>query len=103
MIAWELTAQAENDLEEIWDYIARDNPTAANRQTNRFIDVFDMLGRQPEIGESLGYVTAGLRCFSVGRYMVYYEIEGRTVRIRRVLHGARDVRKFFGSNETWER
>jgi len=87
------------DMDEIWSYIARDNPEAAQRQTRRFFDRFEQLARQPDIGESIGYLTAGLRRSLVGNYVVYYEIETDHVRIRRVIHAARDVRKFFGGDQ----
>lgn len=87
------------DMDEIWSYIARDNPEAAQRQTRRFFDRFEQLARQPDIGESVGYLTAGLRRSLVGNYVVYYEIETDHVRIRRVIHAARDVRKFFGGDQ----
>lgn len=92
--------RAISDMDEIWLYIARDNPEAAGRQTRRFFDCFEQLARQPDIGESVGYLTAGLGRSLVGNYVVYYEIEPDHVRIRRVIHAARDVRKFFGRDDS---
>ncbi len=86
------------DLDEIWTYIAFDNPDAAERQNRRFFDRFEQLARQPDLGEAVGCLTAGLRRSLVGNYVVYYEIETDHVYIRRVLHAARDVRKFFGGD-----
>ena len=87
------------DMDEIWAYIAQHNLDAADRQISRFFDRFEQLGRQPEIGESVGYLTAGLRRTIVGNYVIYYELEPDHVHIRRVIHSARDVRKFFGGDE----
>lgn len=58
-----------------------------------------MLGRQPLIGESVGELSPGLRRIPYGKYVIYYEHEGSIVRIRRVVHGARDVSQFWGNFE----
>ena len=58
-----------------------------------------MLGRQPLIGESVGELSPGLRRIPYGNYVVYYEQDGNVVRIRRVVHGARDVSQFWGNFE----
>ncbi len=94
-----LSKRAEADIDEIWTYIARNDRQAADRQIDRIYDRFEILVQQPEFGESVGYLTAGLRRTRVGNYIIYYEIEPDHVRIRRVFHGARDVKKFFGSDE----
>ena len=94
-----LSKRAEADVDDIWTYIARNDRQAADRQIDRIYDRFEMLVEQPEFGESVGYLTAGLRRTRVGNYVIYYEIEPDHVRIRRVFHGARDVTKFFGSDE----
>ena len=87
------------DMDDIWSYIARDNLDAADRQSRRFFDRFEQLAQQPDFGESVGYLTAGLWRTRVGNYVIYYETEADHIRIRRVIHAARDVRKFFGGDE----
>jgi toxin ParE1/3/4 len=86
---------AESDLEQIWNYIARDNVDAADRMLDRIGDVFEMLSRQPLIGESRSEIRVGLRSFPVGNYVVYYALASDRVDIARVLHGARDVDAIF--------
>ena len=87
------------DMDEIWAYIADHDVQAADRLIRRFFDTFEMLGQQPDLGESVGYLTSGLRRKPIGNYVVYFEIEPDHVWIRRVIHGARDIRKFFGGDE----
>ena len=48
----ELTNQAEIDLEEIWDSIAIDNPTAADKLTRALEERMDQLKYFSEIGIS---------------------------------------------------
>lgn len=45
------TSLAEQDLFEIWSYIARDNLAAADRMIRRIHEAFAMLLRNPELGE----------------------------------------------------
>ncbi len=93
--SYRLTRLAEGDLREIGRYIARDNPTAALRFVERIRNRFAMLARQPMLGELREELRPHMRSFSVGRYVIYYEIIEHRVTIVRVLHGARDVRRLF--------
>jgi toxin ParE1/3/4 len=54
------------------------------------------LARFPLLGASRDRLAKGLRVFSVGNYVIYYRPEAATVRIQRVLHGARDADALFG-------
>ncbi len=83
---------AETDLEEIFDYIAKDNPTAAISLLEKFDESIAQLAFNPGLGvvpkdnrlKKLGY-----RILIVGKYLVFYVVKPRTVQIRRVIHGAR--------------
>ena len=86
---------AERDLEELWRYIANDNPSAADK-------LIDMIGEKcrlrvvnPEMGQARPELAPGLRSFSVGNYVVFYRpIEGG-IEVARVVHGARDLDALF--------
>lgn len=91
--------RAVADMDEIWTYIAKQNPQAADRWSDRIVERFEMLGRQPMIGESAGHISPGLRRVVEGKYVIYYEIEADVLFIRRVLHGARDLKQFFGPQD----
>ncbi len=99
MSRYEIGERAEADLNEIWTYIAQHDPQATDRQIDRLFERFEMLGRQPTIGELWGNNSPSLRVFPVGKFAVFYAIEDDTVQIRRVLHGARDLSQFVGSDE----
>ena len=60
-----VTTPARDDLDGIGDYIARDNPVAASRTAYRIRDRFEMLGRQPLLGEVCEDLQPGLRNFPV--------------------------------------
>ena len=90
-----VTVPAREDLDEIWDYIARDNPVVATKVVYRIRDRFEMLGRQPLLGEVCEDLQPGLRNFPVRPYVIYYCVLDDVVSIVRVLHGARDVEQLF--------
>lgn len=99
MCRYEIGERAEADLNEIWTYIALHDYQAADRQIDRLFERFEMLGRQPTIGELWGHSSPSLRVCPVGNYAVFYAVEDDVVQIRRVLHGARDLSRFVGSDD----
>lgn len=87
---------AVEDLEAILQYIARDRPAAAVSFVETLKDKCNTLARFPLLGASRDHLAEGLRVFPVGSYVIYYRPERDTVRIERVLHGARDADALFG-------
>src|SRR6266481_2833266 len=88
---------ATADLEEIGDYIALDNP-------HRALSFIRELGAQcrkiPD--NTLAFpvredLAPGLRVLPYGQYLIFYRPMDATVRIERILHGARDVGTQFAS------
>ena len=87
--AYRLTKQAEVDVQDIWLYIAADNVNAADRLVDRFTETFEQLATTPRIGQAQEQYRSGLRCFPVGRYVIFYSIVDDEIEVYRVLHGAR--------------
>jgi toxin ParE1/3/4 len=77
------------DLDEIYVYIARDNPSAASRWLKKTMERFSWLARNPDSGETRDEVRPGLRCIAHGRYVIYFRKRAGHLEIVRVLHGAR--------------
>jgi addiction module RelE/StbE family toxin len=75
------------DLDEIFSYIAKDNPAAAARLVDRFEDVATRIAATPFMGEATR--KPGFRRFPVGNYLIVYEIGRDEVVIHFVRHGAR--------------
>jgi toxin ParE1/3/4 len=88
---------AQEDLIEIWEYIADDNINRADA----FIDIVDgklrTLAAQPMMGRARDELMAGLRSFPVGRYILFYELVTDGIALVRVLHSARDIPTQFES------
>ena len=92
MSRFRLSQLAEQDLEEIWSYIAQDKPSAADRQIDLLHEKFEVLARNPGIGEKRPEFSGrNYRSFSVGNYVIYFRRIRNSIEIARVLHGARDV------------
>jgi toxin ParE1/3/4 len=83
------TAQAEEDLIDIWTYIARDNPAAADRLLELLDEKSRALARNPEMGSARDDIAAGVRHFPVGRYLILYRNVGDGVEVVRYVHGMR--------------
>ena len=83
--------EAENDLDEIWWYIAQDSPHQADRFLDRLQERFLALADFPKMGTSRDDLQAGLRSQPVGNYLIFYFPLADGIEIVRVLHGSRDV------------
>ena len=93
-----LLPAAEEDLTEIIIYIAADRPSAAEKLADSMGKKFRLPARNPHLGhvpKEEELIRQGYRYFSIGKYLVFYTIEERTVYIHRLLHGARDYLKLF--------
>ena len=86
---------ARSDLDEIWFYIAQDDPEAADKFMRAVVSRFPLLAAMPEMGRQREELAAGLRSFPVGGYIIFYRAMQNGVQITRVLHGARDFPPLF--------
>ncbi len=83
---------AEEDLINIWIYIARDNPNAADKVLEAVYQTLQTLLKMPEIGtkyQSYRRKLAGIRFIPVKNYksyVVYYRSTDKGIEITRVLH-----------------
>ena len=91
-----LDRAAKADLIDIWLYIAEDNPQAADRMLDRINDGFQVIARFPHGGTARPELGRELRCYSVGKYVIYFRPMADGAQVARVLHGARDVDAMFG-------
>jgi toxin ParE1/3/4 len=89
-----ITSDARSDLIEIWTYIARDNPLAADRLMARINRAFDLIATFPLIGVVDPEIGKGRRRYIVGKYLLIYRIPDRGgIEVLRIYHGARDRRR----------
>ena len=83
--------QAEIDLTSIWNYVAADNVTAADRLLDRFDDAFDMLAEQPHAGRARNDLVPRLRSFPVSSYVIFYFPLPDGIEVVRVMSGRQDI------------
>ncbi len=92
MFAFVLSPEALQDLQDIWDFIAADNLTAADQLENDFFEAFEQLARRPGMGHTRSDLTErDVRFWPVGSYLIVYRSLRTPLQIVAVLHGARDI------------
>ncbi len=72
MTAVAFRPQAERDLDDIWLYIARDDPGAADALVDHFTRVFQTLAASPLIGPACPDLGPGLRRQPTRGYVIFY-------------------------------
>ena len=88
---------AEEDLEEIWNFVAERDVEAADRLIDEITGRFDHLLAYPEAGRARHELLVNLRSLPVKRYVIFYQPTDDGVEIFRVLHGSRDAQSEFDS------
>jgi len=87
--------EAENDLDEIWLYIAQDNLYYADKLLDEIEETSRKLATFPNMGRNRDELNIGLQSFPVGMYLIFYMPISGGINIVRVLHGMRDIDAFF--------
>jgi plasmid stabilization system protein ParE len=91
-----LSADADLDLDEIWDYIAADNIDAADRWIGKLFDAFEALGQTPGMGHRRDDLTHyGVLFWPVGVYLIIYRGDRQPIEIVAVTQGSRNIPAFL--------
>jgi toxin ParE1/3/4 len=93
-----LLSLAEADLAAIVTYIAADNPSAAEKFADAVEARLQPLEKHPRIGKLPAdpeLAQLGYRYLIVENYLVFYVVEGKTVMVHRIIHGARDYKELL--------
>ena len=94
-----ISFKAGHDLEEIEEYISRDNHDAAGRLIQRIEEICNLLAQHPEAGDDRSELSPKLRGFPIGNYLVFYIPTRDGIEVVRVLHGSRDIPNIFAENK----
>ncbi len=89
------TPVARDDLESIWEYIAEENPRAATRVVQTFMQKCRMLTDNPLLGRQRDELAPGLRSFPVRNYIIFYRVADDDLEIIRILNAARNIDSLF--------
>ena len=94
-IRW--TDEAEKWLRDIYDYIAQDNPLAAQRVVSEIYEKSQFLKDFPEIGYKYKTETEGeIRILLYGHYRIAYLIRDKDlIDILGIFHGAMEIDRYL--------
>ena len=90
-----LSPRAAADLEEIAEYIAKDNPVRASSFVADLLVACAKIPAVPGAYPLRPELGRGVRVAIHGRYMIFFRDLPDEIRIDRVLHGARDLVRQF--------
>ena len=96
-------ARVRQDLKKHWHHIASDNLDAADRLLRAAEQTFAFIAENPDLGSRHTFrKLAGVRSRPIsgfGNYLVFYQTRGDQIMILRVLHGMRDLPRFFAPSD----
>ncbi len=84
--------RAERDLQEIYDLVAREAPLRADRFIDELLAAVDSLQDLADRGampRDLVLRQRGFRFLVHGRYLIFYKVLSRQVRVHRIVQGNR--------------
>ena len=90
-----LSSRARKDLDDIWLYIARDNPAAADRFIDDILKTCRTLADSPLMGRSRPELARQLRSFPHRGYMIFYRPIRGGIPVARVAQGRRSIASLF--------
>jgi toxin ParE1/3/4 len=92
---FKLARRAVGDLREIWEFVADDSLTAADRLREEFFGPFRKLAEVPGMGHRREDLTHRDVLFWVlYSYLIIYR-SSRPLRVVRIIHAKRDVKKLL--------
>lgn len=86
-----ISPRATRDLEAIGDYIAQYNPTRAVSFIREIRQQYRRIARLPGAFAARDDLAAGIRMSVHGKYLILFRVVENTVRVERVIHGARNL------------
>lgn len=95
MSAVVLSGIAENDLTDIWVFIAHDSSKAADRQIDQIYEKCRFLAGTPGAAVARPELERSIRSLAIGSYLIFYREPATGIEVARVLHGRRDIRSIF--------
>ena len=82
------STEANEDLNEITDFIAADSPVAAVNLSEHLFETAEKIGQMPYMGRK-GRIAGTREFVAHPNYILVYQVKLDEIRILRVLHGSR--------------
>lgn len=96
MGGYDVSAEAQNDLFEIWYRIAGDSIDLANRIDGEFHELFASLARMPTLGHARrDLTTRPVLFFPLYSFLVVYQPEVKPIRIIAVQRAKRNLKRIL--------
>ncbi|SPE33878.1 Plasmid stabilization system [Acidobacteriia bacterium SbA2] len=93
MVTYDFHPEVRADLDEIWQFIAADNPDAADRMIAGIVEAIDNLVPFPGAGHRRQDLTSRpLRFILVRQYLIAYAPEEKPLWVVAVIHARRSPR-----------
>ncbi len=91
----QLSEFAARDLDEIWTYLNEDNSQYAENLIKEFLQKFEMLAKNPNLGKLRSEILVNLRSFPFKKYIIFYLPTEYGIEIFRVVHTSRNIEDLF--------
>ena len=92
-----VTPAANADIDDIWEFVWRGNPTAADGIIGKVYDVFEALAENPRMGPIRDELRGKLRSFPISGtpFVVFYRPSRDGITVLRVIHASRDIERVY--------
>jgi addiction module RelE/StbE family toxin len=88
----EWTQSAEQDLRDLYDWIAKDSPANAERFIDRLLDSATLLQDQPLMGREVPEAArVDVREVLIEDYRIFYLVKADYLYVLGLIHGSRDL------------
>ena len=96
MKRFRISPEAADNIREIWEFIAEDSISAAERVRQDLLDAIRSLTEMPGKGHAREDLTdQPVRFWPVHSYLIVYRPDKDPLEIVAVLHGARDIQRLL--------
>jgi toxin ParE1/3/4 len=102
MSSYSFSDEAVRDLDEICNYIAKNNASAASKVFDAIRKKCKIVANFPNMGKSYEKLAPGLRGFTVDDYIIFYYPREDGIDVTRVISGYRDLEALFSDSDSDE-
>lgn len=98
MANYQFSEDAVKDINEICDYLAKNNPRAASNLFDAIRQKSKLFANFPKMGKSYSQIRPNLRGFLVKDYIVFYYVYNQGIVIVRIISGHRNLDILFSDD-----
>ena len=98
MAKYQFSEDAIKDINEICDYLAKNNPRSASNLFDAIRQKCKLLSDFPNLGKSYTEIRPNLRGFLVRNYIIFYNAHNADIFIVRIVSGYRNLDTLFSED-----